>query len=112
MRGQRPDRRVGAAAAIDRDMRKLPAADFRIGPSGPVELALVVERRRLGPGPAQQGNVLRGAAIAGLMVGPVAVLGLIGVATNPGRCAKRKLSRSVTDAACAPTRNPSGASEK
>jgi len=31
---------------------------------------------------------------------------------NPGRCARRKLSRSVTDAACAPTRNPSGASEK
>ena len=80
MRGQRPDRRVGAAAAVDRDMRLLPAADFRPGPAGAVELALVVERRRLGPGPAQQADILLGAAIAGRMVGPVAVLGLIGVA--------------------------------
>jgi hypothetical protein len=40
----------------------------------------VVERHRLDPGPAQQRDVLLGAAIAGLMVGPVAVLGLIGVA--------------------------------
>ena len=80
MRGQRPDRCVGAAATVDRDMRLLPAADFRIGPSCPVELALVVERRRLGPGPAQQGDILSGTAIAGLMVGPVAVFGLIGVA--------------------------------
>ncbi len=74
------------------------------------------------------------------MFGPVAVLGLLGVAaagddvncepaiaeliegrelaggtggaTNPGRCAKIKPSRSVTEAACAPTKNPSGASEK
>ena len=61
-------------------MRLLPAADFRIGPAGPVELAFVVERRRLGPGAAQQRDVFRGAAIAGLGVGPVAILGLIGVA--------------------------------
>ncbi len=80
MRGQRPDRRVGAAAAVDRNVRLLATADFRIGPSGPVELALVVERRPFGPGPAQQGDIFLGAAIAGVMFGPVAVLGLLGVA--------------------------------
>jgi hypothetical protein len=40
----------------------------------------MIERRRLGPGAAQQRDVFRGAAIAGLGVGPVAVLGLIGIA--------------------------------
>src|SRR5437762_11610050 len=80
MRGERPDRCVGAAAAVDRDIWLLPATDLGIGPSGPVELARVVERRRLGPGPAQDGEVLCRAAIAGLMIGPVAVFGLIAVA--------------------------------
>src|SRR5262249_20269942 len=140
MRGQCPDRVVRAAAAIDRDVRLLAATDFRISPAGPVKLALMVERRRFGPGSAQQGDVLARSAIAGLMAGPVPVFGLLrvaaavmictasrpwlswsnvaslraatGGATNPGRCANRKPRRSVTDAACAPTRKPSGASEK
>src|SRR5438874_4636278 len=80
MRGQCPDRRVGAAAAVNWDVGKLAAADFRIGPAGPVERALMIKRRRLGPNPAQERHVFCGAAIAGLGVGPVAVLGLIGVA--------------------------------
>ena len=74
------DRCVRAAAAIDRDVRHLAAADFRIGPAGAAEFARMVERRRLGPGPAQQRDVLGGAAIAGLVVGPVAVFRLVGVA--------------------------------
>ena len=55
---------------MDRDVRLLPAADLRIGPPGSVELALVVERLGLGPGPAQQGDVFSGTAIAGLVVDP------------------------------------------
>src|SRR6516225_4297534 len=82
MRSQRADRVVGAAAAIDRDMRLLPATDFRISPAGPVEFALMVERRRLGPGSAQQRDVLAGSSIASLMVGPVAVFGLLRVAAS------------------------------
>src|SRR5579864_782286 len=80
MGGERGDRRVGGAAAVDRDMRLLAAANVRIGPAGPVELARMVERRRLGPGPPQQRDILRGAAIAKIVVAPVAVLGLIGIA--------------------------------
>ena len=51
-----------------------------VGAAGAVELALMVERRRLGPGAAQQVDVFGGAAIARFVVGPVAVLGLVGVA--------------------------------
>jgi hypothetical protein len=80
MWGERPDRCVGAAATVDRDMRLLAAADLRIGAARPIELARVVERRRLGPGAALQGDVFIGTAIAGLVVCPVAVLRLIGVA--------------------------------
>jgi hypothetical protein len=38
------------------------------------------QRRWLRPAPAQQGHVLASAAIARVMIGPVAVLGLIGIA--------------------------------
>ncbi len=75
-----PDRGVGPAATVDRDVRLLATADFGISPAGAVEFALVVERRRLGPGSAQQRDIFGGAAIAGRGVGPVAVLGLVGVA--------------------------------
>ena len=40
----------------------------------------MVEGRRLGPGVAQQREVLRGTAVPRVMVGPVAVFGLVGVA--------------------------------
>src|SRR5487761_902834 len=80
MRSERPDRRVGATTTVDRNMRPLLAADFRTGPLCPVELTLMIEWHRLRPGPAQQGDIFCGAAVARLMVGPVAVFGLIGVA--------------------------------
>ena len=41
----------------------------------------MVKRRRLGPDPAQHREILCGAAITGRMVGPVAVFGLIRVAS-------------------------------
>ena len=80
MRSQGPDRRLRAAAAIDGYMRDLPAANFGPGPAGPIEFAVMVERLLLGPGPAQQTDIFRGAAIACFVVGPVPVPGLIGVA--------------------------------
>ena len=43
---QRPDRRFGAAAAVDRNVRLLPATDLRIGLPGPIKFAFVVERIR------------------------------------------------------------------
>ncbi len=122
MRGQCVDRRVGAAAAVSRDMRLLPAHS-RPGAAGSVKFALMVERHGFGPGPAHQADILLGAAIAGLRVGTVAIWppsaslppammctarrpslswssvaslrAATGGATNPGRCARRKLSRSL-----------------
>src|SRR5580693_7554875 len=80
MRGERLDRRVGTAAAIDRDVRRLTATDFGVGAARAIKLTLMVERRRFGPATPQQRDVFGSAAIAGGGVGPVAVLGLIGIA--------------------------------
>src|ERR1700758_164599 len=82
MRSQCLDRGVGASATIDRDVWLLPAADFGISASGAVELAVVVERRRFGPGSAQKRDVLVDAAIACMVVDPITVFGLIGVAAT------------------------------
>src|ERR1044071_8940177 len=80
MRRQGSDRLIRTAAAIDGNMRDLPAADLGPGPAGPIEFAVMVERPRLGPGPAQQTDIFVGTAIARFVVGPVRVPGLIGVA--------------------------------
>ena len=121
-------------------MRHLPAANFGIRPAGPVEFALVVERRRLGPGAAQQGrytlrrgdsahrgrssrhpclvrvaaprdDVHREAAPAQLVEGRQ-LAGGERRRDEAGSVRQQEPSRSVTVAACAPIRNPSGASEK
>src|SRR5438874_13817110 len=82
MRRQRFDRGTRTAAAVNRDIWLLPAPDLRIGPPGSIELALIVKGLRLGPGSTQHGEVFRRAAVAGRVVGPVAVLGLIGLAST------------------------------
>src|SRR5205807_5649537 len=69
------------ATAVNRDIWLLPAPDLRIGPPRSIELALVIKGCWLGPGSTQQGEVFRRAAIPSLVAGPVAVLGLIGVAS-------------------------------
>ncbi len=68
------------AAEVERDMRLLDGLDLREGLGHVIELALEVEGPLLGPGPAQQDEILVGAAIARVVVEPVAVLGLVGVA--------------------------------
>src|SRR5581483_4737953 len=80
MRGQGAYRGVRAAAAVNGDMRLPPAADVGEGCACPVEFAVMGERLRLRPGASQQRDVFGGTAIAGGMVGPVAVLCLIRVA--------------------------------
>src|SRR5215468_8441752 len=60
-------------------MRHLLAANVCIRPNDPVEFALVIERRRFGPGTFQQGDILLGAAIARIVVGEIPVARLLHV---------------------------------
>ena len=61
-------------------MRLLHGLDLGVGLRHPIELAGVVERLLLRPHAAQHGEVLVGAPVACVVVEPVAVLGLVGVA--------------------------------
>src|SRR5882724_2252971 len=68
------------AAEVERDVRLLDGLDLRERLGHVIELALEVEGPLLGPGPAQQDEILVGAAVTRVVVEPVAVLGLVGVA--------------------------------
>jgi hypothetical protein len=78
----RPAHREGLVGLpADRDGDR-PVVRREAGPEAVelVELTIVAERRRLGPGPAQDVDVLRGAAVALLLRQVVALAGLFGVA--------------------------------
>src|SRR5262245_38765982 len=61
-------------------MRYLLAANVCISPDDPVEFALVIKRRRFGPGALQQGDILLGATIARIVVDEISVARLLHVA--------------------------------
>jgi hypothetical protein len=61
-------------------MRLLHGLDLGVCPGHPVELALVIEGPLLSPRAPQHGQVLVGAAIARVVVEPVAVPGLVRIA--------------------------------
>ena len=70
---------VGGAAEEQRQVGTLAAASLAVGVLEVVELAVVVEGFRFGPDATHHGEVFVGAAVAGVMVEPVAVLPLLQV---------------------------------